>query len=351
MPNKGFAVLSFILFPFRFLYYFFLPKAICAIRMTCFQKEIEILLRKRGRKKLFISFIDKIYFLFLHHLSNIKGSISIVKPETLLSWQRCLIKHFWSYESYKKPGRPCTPLDIRILILRIKNENLFWGLKKIQGELLKLGIDLDKKTIRNIIRDFRRKGKVIKSLSWKKFLSMHAHSLFAMDHFTIDTLTNVRYYVHFIIHHESRRIVQFAITTNPVREFVRQQTIKFSETIVKCLPSHIFLIHDRAREFDFDYSSFGINNVKTSIKSPNMNAIAERFIGSARREALDFFLLVSEKQIKRILAEYINYYNSKRPHQGIDQGIPLGYSVQSHGSVCSQPILGGLHHHYFRSIA
>jgi putative transposase len=344
-------MISFLLFPLRFLYYLFLSKASCAVRIALFKKEIEILTRKKGNKKLLLSFIDKLYFLFLHQISNLKDHITIVKPETLLSWQRLLIKHFWTFRSSKKVGRPLTPVDIKNLILRIKNDNLSWGIKKIQGELLKLGIELDRKTIRNIIRDFRKRGMVKKSISWKQFLSMHAQSIFAMDNFTVDTLTNVRYYVHFIIHHETRRIVQFAITTNPVREFVRQQIIRFSENINKASCPSVFLIHDRAHEFDFDYSSFGIRNIKTSVKSPNMNVIAERFIGSVRREALDYFLLVSERQIKRILTEYISYYNSKRPHQGLDQGIPLGYVPQSHGSVKSTPVLGGLHHHYFREVA
>ena len=82
-----------------------------------------------------------------------------------------------------------------------------------------------------------------------------------------------------------------------------------------------------------------------------MNALAERFIGSLRREALDYFLLISEKQIIRILHEYINIYNSKRPNQGIDQQVPREYRPQIYGRVLKFPILGGLCHHYIRSAA
>lgn len=344
-------MLSFLLFPFRFLYFLFLPRTVIAVKMAVFQKEIEVLKRKKGNRKPLIRFLDKLYFLFLNRCSNIKESISIVKPETILKWQRLLIKHFWTFKSSKKVGRPPTPSHIKNLILRMKNENIFRSCEKIRGELLKLGIDLDRNTIRNIIRDFRRKGKIRKSIAWKNFLSMHAKSIFAMDHFTIDTILGSTFYVHFIIHHESRKIIQFTITKNPNMEFVRQQIISFSETIEKaCLPK-VFLIHDRAPEFNLNYKPFGIRNIKTSVKSPNMNPFAERFIGSLRREALDYFILVSERQIKRILTEYINYYNSKRPHQGIDQRIPMGYEPQAHGKIISQPILGGLHHHYFRKAA
>ena len=65
-----------------------------------------------------------------------------------------------------------------------------------------------------------------------------------------------------------------------------------------------------------------MNGIKTSVEAPNMNAIAEPFIGSIRREALDYFLIISEKQILNVLWEYIDYYNSKRPHQGLYHAFP-----------------------------
>ncbi len=113
----------------------------------------------------------------------------------------------------------------------------------------------------------------------------------------------------------------------------------------------IYMIHDRAPQFNLNYSSFGINGIKTSIQAPNINALAERFVGSIRREALDYNLLFNENQIINILKEYIDYYNSKRPHQGITQRIPLGYKSQSNGQVRSIPILGGLCNHYIRQAA
>ena len=77
-----------------------------------------------------------------------------------------------------------------------------------------------------------------------------------------------------------------------------------------------------------------------------MNALAERFIGSVRREALDYYLWINEKQVTKILQEYIDYYNTKRPHQGIKQNIPLGYDPKAHGNVVKFPVLGGLCNHY-----
>ena len=99
-----------------------------------------------------------------------KGHVKLIKPDTILRWQRNLIKRFWTFPSYKsRPGRPPVPAWIRELILDMKNKNLHWGYMRIQGELLKLGIDLDKKTIWNILHNYRRRGKVKQGLTWKHF--------------------------------------------------------------------------------------------------------------------------------------------------------------------------------------
>ncbi len=118
-------------------------------------------------------------------------------------------------------------------------------------------------------------------------------------------------------------------------------------------PRDKYLIHDNSPELKtFDYESYGTKDVSISTYAPNMNCFAERFIGSilfpARREALDCFVLFGERQIRRIVSLYIHFYNELRPHQGLDQGVPDGYESQEHGKVRSEPVLSGLHHHYYR---
>ena len=74
--------------------------------------------------------------------------------------------------------------------------------------------------------------------------------------------------------------------------------------------------------------------------------------GSLRREALDNFLLIGRAQIERILEEYVTFYNSQRPHQGLQQQIPNpGEPKKIGGAVCRSAVLGGLHHHYYRQAA
>jgi putative transposase len=134
---------------------------------------------------------------------------------------------------------------------------------------------------------------------------------------------------------------------NPCREFVRQQLIEFGEQL-----NHlVYMIHDNAAQFKLDYLAYGIKEIRTSVNSPNMNSIAERFIGSLLRESLDYFLLLNERQILHILRQYIDYYNTRRPHQGLDQQVPKRYKPQKQGRVRKIPILGGLCYHYERRAA
>ncbi|OVE79606.1 hypothetical protein BVY01_02020, partial [bacterium I07] len=298
------------------------------------------------KKRLNIHHSDRIIISILNKIENIKDNISIVRPKTVLRWQRDLIKKFWTFQTKKCVGRPSVPNDIKRLILNMKNDNLYWGNRRIQGELLKLGIALDEKTIRNILTDFRRRGKIRKSLTWRQFLKVQIHSIYAMDFFTIDTVFNQRFYVFFLLYHKSREIVQFAVTRNPTREFVRQQLIEFTNGL-----NHVvYLIHDQAAQFDLNYVAYGIKGIKISAYAPNMDAIAERFVGSVRLEVLDYYLLVSEQQIRKILQKYMDYFTTKRPHQGIGQKVPDGYQSQLAGKVQKLLILNGLCHHYYRRL-
>ncbi len=151
------------------------------IQLYVHKKELEILKRQNQKKRLKLCHRDRIIFSILNRIGNIKETISYVKPETVLGWQKHLIKRFWTYKTKNRVGRPAVQSEIKQIILSMKNDNLYWGYKKIQGELLKLGISLDQKTIRNILGEFRRRRKVNQSLTWKQFLRLQFHSIYAMD--------------------------------------------------------------------------------------------------------------------------------------------------------------------------
>ena len=104
---------------------------VCEIAML--RKELQILQRKVKSKRVITTDKDRIFFTLLQMIANIKDRISIVKPETVLSWQRNLIKKYWTFNTGKKRrGRKPIAKDIQILILKIKNDNLLWGVRKIQ---------------------------------------------------------------------------------------------------------------------------------------------------------------------------------------------------------------------------
>jgi len=313
------------------------------------KKENEILLRKIGKKRAHFNFYDKLFLVVLNRAADIKGRVTLVKPETVLSWQRTLMKRFWTFEHPPaKRGRKPVDTDIKNIILSMKNDNLLWGVKRIQGELLKLDISLSTKTIRKILQGFRRRGKIRNSLTWKKFLETQTQFIYAMDFLTVDTMLGKRFYVLAVISHKTREIVRFAITENPTREFVRQQLMLLSDAVA----GKAYLIHDSALMFNIDYLAYNLASVSTGVEAPNMNSIMERFFGSLRTEALDNFLLIDRNQIERILEEYIAFYNSKRPHQGIGQQIPKpGELEKKGGAVCRSAVLDGLHHHYYRRAA
>jgi putative transposase len=96
-----------------------------------------------------------------------------------------------------------------------------------------------------------------------------------------------------------------------------------------------------------------IEVLKIPYRAPRANAICERFLGSVRRECLDHVLIFGERQLYRVVKEYVAYYNRARPHQGLGQRIPEGLrgeeSAGRSGRIISFPVLGGFHHDYRRA--
>lgn len=82
-----------------------------------------------------------------------------------------------------------------------------------------------------------------------------------------------------------------------------------------------------------------------------MNCYAERWVGSIRREALNYFIILDQRQLFHIIERYVLYYNNQRPHQGIEQNTPKGHVSQKAGKIQSIPVLGGLHNVYYRAAA
>jgi putative transposase len=108
--------------------------------------------------------------------------------------------------------------------------------------------------------------------------------------------------------------------------------------------------NDRKYGSSFKRVAAGIDVLKTPFRAPKANAICERFLGSLRRECLDYVLILSERHLHRVVKEYTQFYNHARPHQGIEQRIPCRLERPEkppiNEKLASRPVLSGLHHDY-----
>lgn len=150
-------------------------------------------------------------------------AVSLVRPETLLSWHRRLVAQRWTYQQ-RRPGRPPIEREVRELILRLARENSSWGYVRIVGELRKLDVEVSATLVRNVLaRAGVPPAPQRDRLSWRAFLRQHAASTLACDFFTVDTVWLRRLYVLVFIAIGSRRIEYVACTTNPNPAWMTQQ--------------------------------------------------------------------------------------------------------------------------------
>jgi transposase InsO family protein len=128
-----------------------------------------------------------------------------------------------------------------------------------------------------------------------------------------------------------------------------------SKTPLSITRSAKILLRDRDGKFGASFDrvaeGMGIRVIKTAVRAPDMDAVAERLVGSARREILDHVLVLDDQHLGRLVARYKEYFNEARPHQGIGQRIPGKQPTASDITkpIVAKPIRGGLHHDYRRA--
>jgi putative transposase len=227
------------------------------------------------------------------------------------------------------------------------DENSGWGAPRIHGELLKVGFEVSERTVGRRLQKTRRRGDP--AGRWRTFLANHREAIVAFDFFSVPTLTFQLLYCFFAIEHGRRKILQFNVTTHPTSEWVLQQLREaFPEP-----GAYRYVVFDHDSKFNRDVVAFlkatGLMPKLTGIQAPWQNGIAERWVGSCRRELLDHVIALNELHLRRLITEYVRYYDEDRLHDSLEKNSPTPRQIEPKpltATVISMPRVGGLHHRY-----
>jgi putative transposase len=329
---------------------FFVSRHKLALEAVALRQQLAVFKRRQPRPKLHR--LDRLFWIVLTRLcSDWTEALIIVKPETVVSWHRAGFRLFWRLRSrFRRPGRPKIRQEIRQLIRRMKKDNPSWGAPRIHGELLQLGFEISEPTVSRYLHRLKRHHSEGKAKRWLAFLNNHREVIAAFDFFTVPTLTFRVLYCFFVIEHGRRRILHFNTTAHPTSEWIVHQLREAFP--LSC--AHRYVVLDRDAKFGGDVVEFlkasGIKPIRTSVRSPWQNGIAERWVGSCRREMLDHVIPLNEQHLRRLGNEYLAYYHEDRTHNSLSKQTPGRRPIQSRPDasceILSLPRIGGLHHRY-----
>ncbi len=312
------------------------------------RQQLAVLKRRHPRPRL--DLLDKLFWVAVRRFwSGWQQSLIVVTPETVVRWHRAGFRLYWKLISkVRRPvGRRQTSKEIQELIFRMVVENSTWGAPRIHGELLMLGFDVSERTISRWMKRAPRDPEPARR--WLTFLRNHREAIAAMDFFTVPTITFSSLYA-----------LSSSVTTVGVSCTSISQSIQAHGSCSSC-EKHFHLDPLRGSSSlivmpSMDWRSpaavrsLRVNPLRTSFESPWQNGVAERWVGSCRRDLLDHIIAVDERHLKRRLSEYIRYYHEDRTHLGLGKGTPDGRTrTVAAGHVLSHPRLGGLHHRYDRA--
>jgi hypothetical protein len=345
-----------------------MPQTALALENAALRQQLAICRRTHRRARLQTE--DRLFWIALRRLwQDWPRPLLIVRPATVLGWHRKGFKILWRRRSSrKKTGRPRTPQDHIGFIQRISRDHPEWGEDKIAEELTaKFGIQHSTSTVRRymIPRGNTPRG----DKTWRTFVRNHAKELWACDFLTQHTAFFTVICVFVIMEIDSRRIVHVNVTANPTLSWVKQQI----RQATAWGPTPRFLVHDNdgifgqyGRPVTVEHSQgtrryrchfdrwldqvMAIQGIPIPYGAPNASPFVERFIRTLREEALNHFIFLGIAHIRRVVTEYIRYYNGARPSQAI-HGIPDPYPELRQppprtGRLVDLQVLGGVQHDY-----
>jgi putative transposase len=322
------------------------------------RKSKKVLLRNRDR--LFWSLLSKIW-------RDWRSELILVKPETVIRWRERKFREFWQRKSQNRPGRPGIPKEHIDFIRRISSDHPEYGKDRIALELeVKFGIRHACSTVRRYMAK-KRPGPT-DSQTWRSFLKNQAKAMWSCDFFVQHTVGFQVLYVLVVMEIASRKVIYLHVTDHPTLQWTKQQ---IRNACFEEQPK--FLLHDNDGKFgqfgrplrvenegnsvwcrsafdEWRWQEMGIRGIAIPFGAPNAAAHIERLIGTLRRECLDRMLIWNGRHLRRVLAEFIAWYNHGRVHQSLN-GIPnpdpvLAEPKPAGGRLVAIPVLNGLHHDY-----
>jgi hypothetical protein len=287
---------------------------------------------------------------------------TLVSPRTSLAWHQRLIARKYDGSVKRSAGRPPTPAEVRDLILRLATQNRSWGYTRLQGALQNLGHEIGRGTIAKVLKEagMDPAPERQKKTTWKEFLRAHWDVLGAADFFSVEVWTAVglvRYHVFFVIRLATREVQIAGIIPEPNGPWMKQMARNLTDNLDGFLFRCRYLIHDRASVFSEDFGmilqAVGIESVRLPARSPNLNAIAERFVRSVRESCLDHLVLIGEASLHRAISQFVLHYHHERNHQSLENKIlrPEFTPFPEVGAIQRRSRLGGLLNYYYRKAA
>jgi hypothetical protein len=318
------------------------------LELVALRHQVTVLRRQRpGQLRLFSS--DRLLWVWLYRVwPQVLNAMVLVKPATVVQWHRKGFRLYWRWRSRRR-GRPKMSTEIRDLIRRMSLANPLRGAPRIDGELLKLDIEVSQATVGRYL-PWRPK---VPSPTWCRFLHNHLTDIAAINMFVVATATFRLLYALIVLGHDRRRIIHFDVTQNPTQDWLsRQMTEAFPwDTAPR------YLLRDRDASYGPAFRhrvwGMGINEVVTAPRSPWHNPYVERLIGSIRRECLDHIIIFNEHHLRGVLSRYFQYHHKTRTLLSLNKDCPQHRRIQppSAGKIIAFPEVGGLHHRYERRAA
>ena len=326
----------------------FRSRAALQIEVLALRHQLAVYQRRGDRACIKVA--DRLLWAWLSRTwSGWRNALVFVQPSTVIAWQRRRFRDHWAHLSRPRSGRPAVARELRELIRKMSTANPGWGSPRIVGELAKLGVALSKSTVEKYMVRPRKSP----SPTWRAFLENHVKDLVATDFFVVPTVSFKVLFVFVVLAHARRRVVHFNVTEHPTAQWTAQQ---ISEAFPWTTAPR-FLIRDRDRlygpAFKARVECMGIEQVLIAPQSPWQNPYAERVIGTIRRDCLDNVIVLGERHLRRLLADYFENYHRWRCHRSLEMDCPTPRSVQGPelGDAVEVAEAGGLYRHYERLAA